>query len=181
MPRVRTMSLVGSARQPAFVLGYAAALLAALASAASGAPVGSRPPPSVTFCSTQFEDRFLGARPGERNSSVYLCPGGRTTLVAVVGAVPATCRERDGGLVGPDLGVSVQFDTLPRTPIRADGSFAFTARSGYDGRVLGIAKAVVRVRGVFDGRTVKGRVKITSGAWWRYTHCTADARFHATL
>jgi hypothetical protein len=122
----------------------------------------------------------VGDRPGEKSSFVSLCPGKSTMLVAVAGMVPATCRRPNGATSGPEMGVSVQFDTLPRTPIGADGSFAFTARSP-GGRVLGAPQATVRVRGVFDGATVEGRVRIEAGAWFGYTRCWGDARFRARI
>ena len=125
--------------------------------------------------------RFVGTRPGELSSYVRLCTADSATLVVVAGMVPATCHDRyEGVLVGPGKGVSVQIGMQPlRVPIRVDGSFAFKARSG--GMILGAPKMPVRVRGVFNGRTVKGRVTLTTGAWWRYTRCTADARFRASI
>lgn len=153
------------------------ASLAAL-SGAFGAAAGRRPPPSVTFCSTHFEGRFAGPPP---SSSVTLCPGNSETLVSVVGMVPATCRDAKGATYGPTLGVAVHFNVLPRTPIGPGGSFSFTARSP-GGRVLGdVPKATLHVQGVFAGTTVKGRVRIDAGAWFRYTRCVGEARFSARI
>jgi hypothetical protein len=170
------MSASGSA---VLASGLAAILVAFLAAEALGAPSGRRPPPSTEFCSTHFEGRFVGTRPGERSSYVFLCPGDSRMLVAFRAGVPVTCRLRGGGVAGPEKGVNADVDTLPRSPIRTDGSFAFTIRLR---KVLGVSTTgVLRVRGVFDGTSVKGRARLTSGAWWRYTSCTGDARFRASL
>jgi hypothetical protein len=161
------------------LVGAVTAML--LASGALPASVGHRPPPSVGgFCGTEFDGRFVGS--GGQSTIISLCPGESDMLVAVWGLAPATCREtakNGGALVGREKGVSAQFDTVPRTLIRPNGSFAVTARSPYQDSDA--PKATVRIRGTFNGTTVEGRVTFTTGAWFTYSRCWADGRFRAKL
>lgn len=97
------------------------------------------------------------------------------------GILPGTCRDKRTSRivrVGRDGAIGMQFDVLPNAVIRADGTFAFTAKASADS---GLSPHTVTVRGTFYGNNVIGRAsgRSTTAKFDRYSSCSGDQQFWA--
>jgi hypothetical protein len=102
------------------------------------------------------------------------------TIRQVDGILPGTCYDKRKGRVvraGPDGAIGLQFVVYPNAPVRADGSFSFTAKGGGSD----ITPHTITVRGTFYGNNVLGRVKGRGGksTYDPFSNCSGDQPFWA--
>lgn len=121
---------------------------------------------------------FFDRAPWQGTVTIRIGENGK--IRQVDGVLPGTCRDKRTGSMarsGRDGAIGLQFVVYPDAPVRANGSFAFTAKGGGED----IAPHTITVRGTFYGNNVIGRVKGRGGTteYDRYAKCSGDQPFWA--